>query len=372
MSVMSMMSMMTPTAMSLNLTGKKVAVIGAGRSGLAAVRLLHRLEALVSVADHKPSVDVAAALDGLSVGVAEIHGDGDYESALRDAELVVVSPGVSPTLEALQMARTAGLPIIGELELASRYLTRRMIAVTGTNGKSTTVTWIGELLRSAGYDPFVGGNLGTPLSEAALDSLNGRAWEIVLVEVSSFQLETIETFRPWIGAILNVTPDHLDRYPSMEAYADTKLRMFDNQGATDYTVRNGDDPRLSSTRPRSRGAQIEFSRTRPVTRGLWLEGNVILSNLFGRREEVCRVGDIQMKGAHNIENAMAAAAVAALAGCPLDGIGKGLCAFEGLEHVMEVVRILRGVTYINDSKGTNVDATIKALESLPEIGRAHV
>jgi len=357
--------MMKPTEMSLDLTGKKVAVIGAGRSGLAAVRLLHRLEALVSVADHKPSVDVAAALDGLSVGVAEIHGDGDYESALRDAELVVVSPGVSPTLEALQVARTAGLPIIGELELASRYLTRRMIAVTGTNGKSTTVTWIGELLRSAGYDPFVGGNLGTPLSEAALDSLNGRARDIVVVEVSSFQLETIETFRPWIGAILNVTPDHLDRYPSMEAYADTKLRMFDNQGATDYTVRNGDDPRLSSARLLSRGAQIEFSRTRPVTRGLWLEGNVILSNLFGRREAVCRVGDIQMKGAHNIENAMAAAVVAALAGCPLEGIGKGLCAFEGLEHVMEVVRILRGVTYINDSKGTNVDATIKALESLP-------
>ncbi|TRZ97684.1 MAG: UDP-N-acetylmuramoyl-L-alanine--D-glutamate ligase [Nitrospiraceae bacterium] len=359
------MSVMMSEQTSLEVTGKRVAVIGLGRSGLAAVRLLQRLGARVTVADQKPSSDLTAALGGLSAGEVEIHGAGGYTAALQGAEVVVVSPGVPLALEPLQRARQAGARIIGELELASRHLTHRMLAVTGTNGKSTTVTWIGELLRGAGYDPFVGGNLGTPLAEAALASLEGRAWDIVVAEVSSFQLETIESFRPWIGAILNITPDHLDRYPSMEAYAAAKLRLFANQGDEDYAVLNADDPWLSRSSVRSRSARIEFSRTRPVGRGVCLEGDVIVSNLYGRRDEVCRVGALQVRGTHNIENAMAAAAVAALAGCPMDVISQGLRAFRGLEHVMEIVRVLRGVAYINDSKGTNVDATIKALESVP-------
>ena len=360
------MSVMMNEQTSLEVAGKRVAVIGLGRSGQAAVRLLRRLGARVAVADQKPSSELAAALGGLSAGEVEIHGAGAYEPALRGAEVVVVSPGVPMALAPLQRARQAGMRIIGELELASRHLTGRVLAVTGTNGKSTTVTWIGELLRGAGYAPFVGGNLGTPLAEAALASLDGKAWDLVVAEVSSFQLETIETFHPWIGAVLNVTPDHLDRYPSMEAYAAAKLRLFENQGDADYAVLNADDPWLSRSPVRSRGARIEFSRTRPVERGLYLDGNMmILSNLYGRREEVGRVDALQVKGVHNIENAMAAAAVAALAGCPMDVISQGLRAFRGLEHVMEVVRVLRGVAYVNDSKGTNVDATIKALESVP-------
>ncbi len=359
------MSVMMSEQTSLEVAGKRVAVIGLGRSGLAAVRLLQRLGARVTVADQKPSSELAAALGGLPAGEVEIHGAGGYTAALQGAEVVVVSPGVPMALEPLQRARQAGVRIIGELELASRHLTGRILAVTGTNGKSTTVTWIGELLRGAGYDPFVGGNLGTPLAEAALASLEGKVWDLVVAEVSSFQLETIESFRPWIGAILNVTPDHLDRYPSMEAYAAAKLRLFENQGDADYAVLNADDPCLSRSSVRSRSARIEFSRTRPVERGVCLDGDVIVSNLYGRRDEVCRVDALPVKGAHNIENAMAAAAVAALAGCPIDVINQGLRAFRGLEHVMEVVRVLRGVAYINDSKGTNVDATIKALESVP-------
>jgi UDP-N-acetylmuramoylalanine--D-glutamate ligase len=186
-----------------------------------------------------------------------------------------------------------------------------------------------------------------------------------VVEVSSFQLETIETFHPWIGAILNITPDHLDRYPSMEAYAAAKVRLFENQTDEDYAVLNADDPWLSRSSVPSRGARIHFSRTRSVERGVYLKGDTILSTLHGRREEVCRVRGLQVGGVHNIENAMAAAAVAALAGCPIAAINRGLRAVRGLEHVMEVVRVLRGVTYINDSKGTNVDATIKALASVP-------
>ncbi len=359
------MSVMMSEQTSLEVAGKRVAVIGLGRSGQAAVRLLQRLGAHVTVADQKPSSDLTAALGGLPTGTVEIHGAGDYESALHGAEVVVVSPGVPLTLDPLRRAHASGVRIIGELELASRHITGRILAVTGTNGKSTTVTWIGELLRGAGYDPFVGGNLGTPLAEAALASLDGKAWDLVVAEVSSFQLETIETFRPWIGAILNVTPDHLDRYPSMETYAAAKLRLFENQDDADYAVRNADDLWLSRLSVVSRGARIEFSRTRAVERGVHLDGDVIVSNLYGRRDEVCRVGALQVRGAHNIENAMAAAAVASLAGCPMEAVTRGLPTFRGLEHVMEVVRVLRGVAYINDSKGTNVDATIKALESVP-------
>jgi len=359
------MSVVMSAQTSLEVAGKRVAVMGLGRSGQAAVRLLRRLGARVAVADQKPSSELTAALEAFPAGAVEVHGAGDYESALRGAEVVVVSPGVPLTLDPLRRARAAGARVIGELELASRHLMGRILAVTGTNGKSTTVTWIGELLRGAGYAPFVGGNLGTPLAEAALASLDGKAWDLVVAEVSSFQLETIESFHPWIGAVLNVTPDHLDRYPSMEAYAAAKLRLFENQEDADYAVLNADDPRLSRATSVSAGARIEFSRTRPVERGVCLDGDVIVSNLYGRREEVCRVGALQVRGAHNIENAMAAAAAAMLAGCPLAAVNRGLRAFRGLEHVMEVVRVLRGVAYINDSKGTNVDATIKALESVP-------
>src|SRR3989449_4182123 len=206
--------------------------------------------------------------------------------------------------------QTCALPIlIGELELAARCLTGKLIAVTGTNGKSTTVTWIGEVLQRAGYEPFVGGNLGTPLAEAAYAALHGRRWDFVVVEVSSFQLETIETFHPWIGAILNVTPDHLDRYPSMEAYAAAKLRMFENQTAKDYAVLNADDPRLARAADGFAGTRVLFSRTRAIERGVFVDGDAIISTVRDGFEEVCRVSALQVRGPHNIENAMAVAAV---------------------------------------------------------------
>jgi len=210
------MSVVMGERTSVEVAGKRVAVIGLGRSGVAAVRLLGKFGARVAVADQKPLAELTAALEGLRAGDLEVHGSGAYESALRGAELVVVSPGVPLTLEPLRRARAAGVRVIGEFELAARCLTGKLIAVTGTNGKSTTVTWIGEVLQRAGYEPFVGGNLGPPLAEAAYAAFHGRRWDFVVAEVSSFQLETIETFHPWIGAILNVTPDHLDRYPSME------------------------------------------------------------------------------------------------------------------------------------------------------------
>ncbi len=348
---------------SLEVAGKRVAVIGLGRSGLAAVRLLRELGARVAVADQRPESELTETIDSLGEGDVEVHGGGAYDSALNGADLVVVSPGVPVALEPLQRARASGSRVIGELELASRCLTGRVIAVTGTNGKSTTVTWIKELLRNSGFNPFVGGNLGTPLAEAAIASLRGRQWDFVVAEVSSFQLETIETFHPWIGAILNLTPDHLDRYSSMAAYAAAKARLFENQTGEDYAVLNADDPWLAQSAVCSSGTRVLFSRRGPIEGGIFLDGDALCSTLQGWREEICRASDLHVRGAHNVENAMAASAVAALVGCPVGVIGRGLRAFRGLEHVMEVIRVVRGVTYINDSKGTNVDATIKALES---------
>jgi len=349
---------------SLELDGKQVAVIGLGRSGTAAIRLLVMLGARVAVADQKPLAELSAILGGLQGGNVRLYGDGAYQEALAAADVALISPGVPMALPPMQRAVAAGIRIIGEVELASRFLSGKLIGVTGTNGKSTTVTLIGELLRASGFEPFVGGNLGTPLTEAALASIRGRRWDMVVAEVSSFQLETIETFHPWIGAILNITPDHLDRYPSMEGYAAAKARLFENQTALDFAVLNADDPGLARFAPQSRGTRAQFSRKGPVPFGVFLDGDAIVSNLSGRREEVCRVGDLQLRGVHNLENVMAATAIAELAGCSLDNIAAALRVFQGLEHVMEVVRVLRGVTYINDSKGTNVDATIKALESL--------
>ena len=349
---------------SMEVVGKRVAVIGLGRSGLAALRLLLELGARVAVADQKPESELEVALEGLERGHVELHGGGKYDPALIGAEMVVVSPGVPPSLEPLRRARDSGIRMIGEVELAFRYLSGKIIAVTGTNGKSTTVSWIGDLLQSAGFDPFVGGNLGMPLTEAALASLHGRQWELVVAEVSSFQLETIETFHPWIGAILNLTPDHLDRYSSMAAYGAAKARLFENQTVGDYAVLNADDPWVARSGMRAAGTRVLFSRQGPVEHGVFLDGDVLRSTLSGRHEDLCRVSDLHLRGAHNVENAMAVGAIASLVGCSVETIGRGLRAFRGLEHVMEVVRVVRGVTYINDSKGTNVDATIKALESL--------
>ena len=348
----------------LDLEGKRVAVIGFGRSGQSALRLLHALGAHVSVADQKPESELTGMFTDVGGSPAGVFGDGQYERALRGSDLALISPGVPMALEALQKAKAGGIPLIGELELASRYLTGRLIAVTGTNGKSTTVSLIGDLLRVAGFDAFVGGNLGTPLADAALASLQGHSWDFVVAEVSSFQLETIETFHPWISCILNISPDHLDRYPSLKDYAAAKARVFENQDTEDYSILNADDPGLVKFPPSSFGKPVWFSRKGAVKAGVYVQAGTIISNLGKTPEEVVRITDLQLRGVHNLENVLAATAVAVLAGCPVPAIQRTLRQFRGLEHVMEVVRVLRDVTYINDSKGTNVDATIKALESL--------
>ena len=338
-------------------------VVGSARSGIAAVRLLQQQRARVTIADARPDAvgpDVLAKLDPqrLTVKVG-----GGYEAALEAADLVVISPGVPFRHEALEAVRRRGIKVIGELELASRFLTAPILAITGTNGKSTTVTLTGLILQQSGKRAFVGGNLGIPLSEAAL----GGSYDYIVTEVSSFQLETIERFHPWVAALLNITPDHLDRYRSEDDYAATKARIFENQTKEDFALLNLDDERVARHQEGLRASPLAFSRLRPIGGdGAWLEGDRIVARIDGRREDVCRTGDLRILGAHNVSNAMAALTIGLRCGCPLETVRQVLRTFPGLEHALENVRERRGVRFVNDSKGTNVDATVKALESLDQ------
>ncbi|WP_447977854.1 UDP-N-acetylmuramoyl-L-alanine--D-glutamate ligase [Candidatus Nitrospira bockiana] len=351
--------------MDAEVRGKRVTVVGLARSGVAAAHLLQALGARVTVADGKDEQALSGALSRLDRASVRITVGPGYESALETADLVVISPGVPTEWEALNRVRARGIRVIGELELAFRCLKAPVLAVTGTNGKSTTVTLIGLLLKESGKRAFVGGNLGTPLSEAALATWQDpSAYEYVVAEVSSFQLETIERFRPTVAAVLNITPDHLDRYPALEPYVAAKARILENQTPDDYAVLNADDDRVAAFAQRARGRVLRFSRTQPVEAGGYVEGDRLMLALHGAREAVCRVDEIRIPGSHNVENAMAATVAAALCGCPPAVMRRVLATFPGLEHALEFVRERHGVEFINDSKGTNVDATLKALESL--------
>lgn len=362
----------------VDLKGAEVTIVGAARSGVAAARLLQAAGARVTVADRKTRDELASVLSTLEGEPVAVTVGPEYETALERPDLIVISPGVPYRLEALERARRRGVTVIGELELASRFLKAPILAVTGTNGKSTTVTLIGKFLQESGKRAFVGGNLGTALSEAALKvyqagQAGGREadpYEALVVEVSSFQLETIAQFHPRIAAVLNITVDHMDRYDTVDEYVAAKARIFENQTAGDYSLFNLDDERVSALAAKSRARVLGFSRTRSIGSGVdggtWLEGDRLVTTVTGQQQDVCRISELRLLGLHNVENAMAAATFALLSGCPLDTIRRVLATFPGLEHALEVVRDRRGVRFVNDSKGTNVDATLKALESIDQ------
>lgn len=360
----------------MEVAGRKVTVVGLARSGVAAARLLHEAGAVVTVADQKDRAVLSRVLEQLDQSAVTATLGGRYESAIETADLVVISPGVPYRLAALERARLRGVKVISELELASRFLSAPILALTGTNGKSTTVTLIGEMLQRSGKRVFVGGNLGTALSVAAGQALHasksGRPdpFDALVVEVSSFQLETVERFHPWIAAILNVTVDHQDRYDSIDEYVAAKNRIFENQAPSDYALFNLDDARVAALRRNVKARVLGFTRTQTlppdVAGGTYLDGGRIMTTVTGRIEEVCRRNEIKIIGSHNVENAMAAATYALLCGCSLDVIRQVLGEFPGLEHALEIVRERCGVRFVNDSKGTNVDATLKALESIDQ------
>jgi UDP-N-acetylmuramoylalanine--D-glutamate ligase len=251
--------------------------------------------------------------------------------------------------------------------LAFRFLQGRIIAITGSNGKTTTTTLVGEILNKSGKKTLVGGNIGTPVISLAGQSSPDH---LLVLEISSFQLETIQQFRPWIAAILNITPDHLDRHHTFQAYVDAKARIFENQQAEDFALLNADDSNLAPLKSKIHAGLNWFSRTQPVENGTSLEKDEIVFRSSGRVTSVLPVRDIQLKGAHNLENVLAAVCVAMLAGCEPEKVRQAVAEFRGVEHRLEPVATIHGVAYFNDSKATNVDATIKALESFP--GNIHI
>jgi UDP-N-acetylmuramoylalanine--D-glutamate ligase len=330
---------------------------------VAAARLLRRLGGRVLASDASPRETLSSEARALEREGCALWTGGHPEAAFVGADLVVVSPGVPLELPPLAAARARGVPVIGELELAWRVMEADVIAITGTNGKTTTTALTGELLRTQVRPVLVGGNIGTPLAEHALDFPGDG---LVVAETSSFQLDTTDRFRPRVGAILNITPDHLDRHGTFERYVDAKARMFANQTATDCAVLNADDPVTAGLGGRARGRVIWFSRLTTLTHGVFIYDGWIVAKLNGSTERICPVSEITLRGQHNVENVLAATACALWTGMAPSAIRRGIAAFRGVAHRIERVHDDRGVVYYNDSKGTNVDSTIKALQSFTE------
>ncbi|MCC6346271.1 MAG: UDP-N-acetylmuramoyl-L-alanine--D-glutamate ligase [Nitrospirales bacterium] len=371
------------------LKGKAVTVLGLARSGVGAARLLERLGAHVTVNDRKSPQELDPYLARLGPGIRHVLG-GHPPELFEEPSLIVVSPGVPLTIAPLKRAMEKGVKIIGELELAYQAVAQGLfpmvcegdripafLAVTGANGKSTTTTLLYEMLKENGTGVMVGGNIGNALTEELLKAeetacRTSPGIGSIVAEISSFQLETIDTFRPRGAAILNITPDHLDRYHSMQEYIDAKCRIFENQEADDFLVLNADDPVTAMLEPerlrgREKGLRVFFfSRRREVSGAYYREG--LIRFALPERAQVSPSftldpASFRIRGVHNIENAMAASLMALLSGCSEDAVRRVLTVFPGLEHRLEFVRERNGVQFINDSKGTNVGAVIKSLES---------
>jgi len=348
--------------LTVELNNKRVLVVGLGKSGVASALFLKARGAQVTVSDAKPQDELGEEIPVLLDHGIAVETGGHGERTFRGQDLIVVSPGVPIDSPPLLQARTLGETVIGEIELAAQFLPGRIVAITGSNGKTTTTTLAGEIVAAGGYSTLVGGNIGTPAI-----SLVERATPetIVVLEVSSFQLETIQSFRPKVAVVLNVTPDHLDRHRTFAAYTDAKARIFENQRAEDFAVLNADDPTCVALASRTRAQVFWFGRKKEVKQGAYVHDGRVLFRDAGGQREIMLVSEIPLKGAHNVENVLAAVCVGALMRCEAEPIRKAVCDFKAVEHRLEYVATIRGVEYYNDSKATNVDATIKALESFP-------
>lgn len=344
------------------LKGRNVLVVGLGKSGKAAVKALNEAGAVVTVQDSKSQ-------DGLDTQFIQYMQNeeirsyfGSRPSDMTVFDMLVLSPGVPPTLDFIEQAAAAGAEIIGELELAYRLGEGNFIAITGTNGKTTTTTLTGEIFRASGRNTAVAGNIGSPVVTEAVGS---TADDWLVTEVSSFQLETTSEFRPVVSAILNLTPDHLNRHGTMKAYGEAKARVAAMQTAEDFLIINLDDQQAYALAEGTAATVIPFSRKGKVEKGAYLDGDkIIVKDLAGAEHFICSTGDLRIIGDHNVENVLAAAAIAFFAGIDPEVISEAVREFPGVEHRIEFCGNVDGVDYYNDSKGTNVDAAVIALKAL--------
>jgi len=344
----------------MELKGKRVLVVGLGKSGLAAALFLRRHGAQVTVSDIRSAEALAKDIPALLEEGVNVEAGGHGLLTFRRQDLIVVSPGVPLDTPELAQVRSFGLPVIGELELAARFLKGKILAITGSNGKTTTTTLVGEILKAAGLPTLVAGNIGVPVIALAEESAD-ETWSVL--EVSSFQLETTVQFHPQIAVILNITPDHLDRHGTFENYAMAKERIFAAQDKDDFVVLNADSARAAAAAHRSPGQVYWFSLENPAERGAWVEEGQIVYRAAKDApvETVMALSSIPLRGQHNVENVLAAVCGARLAGAPGDVIRRAIENFRAVEHRLEYVATINGVEFYNDSKATNVDATAKAI-----------
>ena len=346
----------------IDLTGKKVLVVGLARTGLASALFATAYGAIVTATDEKPESELAPdTLAKLREANIALELGGHVPATFLAQDLIVVSPGVPKALAPLVAARAKEIPIWSEVELAWRFLRGKLVAITGSNGKTTTTSLVGHILKTAGIQTLVGGNIGNPLLSLVEYSTDST---VTVAEISSFQLESIDAFRPDVGVLLNLTPDHLDRHASFEEYAAAKTRMFSNQLERDSALLNADDAEVTRRMP-ARPHIFWFSRLKRVATGAFLRDEQIFFRHEGMEVALARVEDIPLLGAHNVENVLAACSAAYLAGATPDAIANGVKTFAGVEHRLEFVAEVNGVKFYNDSKATNVDAALKAIEAFP-------
>jgi len=348
----------------MELKNKRVLVVGLGKSGIAAAMFLRQQGARVTVSDARSAAALSEEIPALLEAGIMVESGGHGLLTFRRQDLIVISPGVPLETPEVKQVISFGVPVIGELELASRFLKGRILAITGSNGKTTTTTLVGKILAEGGLPTLVGGNIGTPVINLIPES---TAECINVLEVSSFQLETIEQFRPWIAVVLNITPDHLDRHGSFENYAAMKARITENQQAEDFLVLNAEDKPTQMVAAKTRAQIFWFSTRRPIKQGTFVYGDsiVFVPREGAKSEPIMPVAEIPLKGSHNVENVLAAICAARLAGVSAEKIRASVASFKAVEHRLEFVRTVEGVEYYNDSKATNVDAAMKAIAAFP-------
>lgn len=345
----------------VELERKRVLVVGLARTGLVVSIFCAAYGAIVTAIDEKAETELVSTAERLRAAGVTLGFGAARPEVFVNQDLIIVSPGVPAKLPGLELARNRSIPVWSEIELAWRLLRGKLVAITGSNGKTTTTALTAHILQSAKIPVLVGGNIGTPLLarvEASSDST------VTVAEVSSFQLETIDAFRPDVGVLLNLTPDHIDRHGSFEEYARAKQKLFQNMLDRDAAVLNADDPQVAQRGP-VRGQAFWFSRQKRLAAGTFLRGDQILFRRDGSESVLMRRGDIPLRGEHNLENVLAASTAAIIAGAPTDSIEAAVRTFPGVEHRLEFVADVGGVAFYNDSKATNVDATLKAIDAFP-------